>query len=133
MHFSSSNNPMRHIFLILAYVYIFLSESYLSYNILLASVQSVSHRQRLLPHPTHHHKRHLSMADTPTTKQINTSHGKSTSPPFWPPAVPLLLATSLTSCSLLAACCPMLVLAIAAQHLVSHPASINAPPTVQTK
>jgi hypothetical protein len=39
---------MCHIFLILSYLYIFLSESYLS------------------------HKCHLSMADTPTTKQNNT-------------------------------------------------------------
>jgi hypothetical protein len=34
---------------------------------------------------------------------------------------------------MLAACCPMLVLAIATQHLVSHPALISAPSTVQTK
>jgi hypothetical protein len=73
------------------------------------------------------------MADTPTTKQNNTSHGQSMSPPFCPSAAPLLPATSLTSCSLLAACCPMLVLAIAARHLVSHPASINAQPTVRTQ
>jgi hypothetical protein len=73
------------------------------------------------------------MADTPTTQQNNTSHGQSTSPPCCPPAAPLLPATSLTSCSLLAACRPMLVLAIATWHLVSHPALISAPPTVQTK
>jgi hypothetical protein len=73
------------------------------------------------------------MADTPTTKQNNTSHGQSISPPFCPPAAPLLLATSLTNRSLLAACRPTLVLAIAAQHLVSHPVLINAPPNVQTK
>jgi hypothetical protein len=52
------------------------------------------------------------MADTPTTKQNNTSHGQSMSPPFCPSAAPLLPATSLTSRSLLAACYPMLVLTI---------------------
>jgi hypothetical protein len=98
-----------------------------------STVQSLSHWQCLLPHPTHHHKCHLSMADTPTTKQNNTSHGQSMSPPFCPPAASLLLATSLTSHSLLAACRPTLVLAIAAQHLVSHPALINAPTAVQTQ
>ncbi len=57
------------------------------------------------------------------------------SPPCCPPAAPLLPATALTSRSLLAACCPtlVLVLAIAAWHLVSHPSLINAPPTVQTQ
>ncbi len=39
----------------------------------------------------------------------------------------------ITSRSLLAARRPMLVLAIAAWHLVSHLALISAPPTVQTK
>jgi len=73
------------------------------------------------------------MADTPTTQQNNTSHGQSTSPPCCPPTAPLLPATSLTSRSLLVARRPILVLAIAAQHLVSHPVLINAPPTVQTK
>jgi len=134
MLFGTSNNPMCHIFLILSYIYIScLNHIFLAYYFLLASVQSLSHQQCLLPHPTHHHKRHLSMADTPTTNQNNTSHGQSTSPPFCPPAVPLLPATSLTSHSLLAACRPTLVLAIAAQHLVSHLALINAPPTVRTK
>jgi hypothetical protein len=95
------------------YTFSCLNHIFLSYYFLLASVQSLSHRQCPLPHPTHHHKCHLSMADTPTTKQNNTSHGQSTSPPFCPPGAPLLPATSLTSCSLLAACHPMLVLAIA--------------------
>jgi hypothetical protein len=103
------------------------------YYFLLVSVQSLSHWQCLLPYPTHHHKCHLSMADTPTTEQNNTSHGQSMSPPFCPPAAPLLPATSLTSRSLLAACRPTLVLAIAARHLVSHLALINAPPTVRTQ
>jgi hypothetical protein len=122
-------------FLILSYVYIScLNHIFLSYYFLLASVQSLSHRQCLLSHPTHHHKCHLSTADTPTTQQNNTSYGQSTSPTFCPPAAPLLPATSLTSHSLLAACCPtLLVLAIAAQHLVSDPASINTLPTVRTK
>ncbi len=135
MLFGTSNNPMCHIFSILSYVFIFLSESYLSliYFFLFASVQSLPQRQCLLPHPTHHHKCHLSMADTPTTQQNNTFYGQSTSPPCCPPAAPLLPATSLTSRSLLAACRPMLVLAITARHLVSHPALTNAPPTVQTK
>ncbi len=134
MLFGTSNNPMCHIFLIFSYVYIFcLNHIFLSYYFLLASVQSLSHWQCLLSHPTHHYKCHLSMADTPTTEQNNTSHGQSMSPPFCPPTAPLPPATSLTSHSLLAACRPMLVLAIAAQHLVSDPASINTQPTVQTK
>ncbi len=118
---------------LLMYTFSCLNHIFLSYNFLLASVQLLSHRQCLLPHPTHHHKCHLSMTDTPTTEQNNTSHGQSTSPPFCPPAAPLLPATSLTSHSLLAACHPMLLLAIAAWHLVSHPALISAPPTVWTK
>jgi hypothetical protein len=73
------------------------------------------------------------MADTPTTQQNNTSHGWSTSPSCCPRAAPLLPDTSLTSHSLLATRRPMLVLAIAAQHLGSHPALISALPTVQTK
>ncbi len=71
------------------------------------------------------------MADTPTTQQNNTSHGHSTSPPCCPPAAPLLPATSLTSRSLIAICRPTLVLAIVAQHLVSHLALISAPPTIR--
>jgi hypothetical protein len=49
--------------------------------------------------------------------------------------VELILWSFQISCnsSLLAARRPMLVLAIATQHLVSHPASINAPPTVPTQ
>ncbi len=81
--FFSSNNLMCHIFLILSYVCIFLSDLILFF---LVSVQSLSHRQCLLPHPTHHHKCHLSLADTPTTQQNNTFHGQSTSPPCCPPA-----------------------------------------------
>ncbi len=89
MLFGTSNNPMCHIFLILSYIYITcLNHIFLAYYFLLASVQSLSHWQCLLSHPTHHHKRHLSMADTPTTKQNNTSHGQSTSPPFWPRCPP---------------------------------------------
>ncbi len=85
MLFGTSNNPMCHIFLILSYIYIScLNHIFLSYYFLLMSVQSLSDRQWLLSHPTHHHKCHLSMADTPTTEQNNTSHGQSTSPPFWP-------------------------------------------------
>ncbi len=117
----------------LTYTFSCLNHIFLSYYFLLASVHSLSHRQCLLPHPTHHHKWHLSMADTPTTKQNNTSHGQSMSPPFCPHAAPLLPATSFTSRLLLAACCPTLVMAIAAQHLDSHLALINVPPTVQTK
>ncbi len=49
------------------------------------------------------------------------------------PAAPQPPANSLTSCSLLAACRPTLVLAIAARHLVRDPASINTLPTVPTK
>jgi hypothetical protein len=90
------------------YTFSCLNHIFLSYYFLLASVQSLSHRQCLLPHPTHHHRCHLSMADIPTTKQNNTSHGQSMSPPFCPPAAPLLPATSLTSCSLLAARRPTL-------------------------
>jgi hypothetical protein len=134
MLFGTSNNPMCHIFLILSYVYIFLSESYLSLILFSSCVSSITvSPAMLLPHPTYHHKHHLLMADTPTTEQNNTSHGQSTSLPACPPAAPLLPATSLTSRSLLAARCPTLVLAIAARHLVSHPALINAPPTVRTK
>ncbi len=118
--------------LFLMYAFSCLNHIFLSF-FFLASVQSLSHQQCLLPHPTHHHKRHLSMADTPTTKQNNTSHCQSMSPPFCPPAAPELPATSLTSRSLIAGCRPTLVLAIAAWHLVSHPVLINAPPTVQTK
>jgi hypothetical protein len=113
MLFGTSNNPMCHTFLILSYVYIFLSESYLSLILFsVASVQSLSHQQCLLPHPTHHHKHHLLMADTPTTQQNNISHGQSMSPPCCPPAASLLPATFLTSRSLLAPCRPTLVLAI---------------------
>ncbi len=134
MLFSTSNSPMCHIFLILSYVYIScLNQIFFSYYFLLVSIKSLPHRQCLLSHPTHHYKCHLSMADTPTTKQNNTSHGQSTSQPCCPPAAPLPLATSLTSRSLLAAHRPTLVLAIANQHLVSDPALINTPPTVQTK
>ncbi len=134
MFFGTFNNPMCHIFLILfLYTFSCLNHIFLSYYFLLSSVQSLSHRQLVIPHPTHHHKCHLSMTDTPTTEQNSTSHGQSTSPPFCPPAAPLLPATSLTSRLLLATCHPTLVLAIAARHLVSHPAWINAPPTVQTK
>jgi hypothetical protein len=115
------------------YTFSCLNHIFLSYHFLLVSVQSLYHQLCLLPHPTHHHKCHLSMADTPTTKQNNTSHGQSTSPPFHPPAAPLLPATSLTCRSLLATCRPTLVLAIVARHLVSHPALINAPPTVRTQ
>jgi hypothetical protein len=87
MLFGTSNNPMCHMILILSYVYIFLSEPYLSIiPFFLASVQSLSHRQCLLPHPTHHHKRHLSLAGNPTTQQNNTSHGQAMSPPCCPPA-----------------------------------------------
>ncbi len=117
----------------LTYTFSCLNHICLSYYFLLAAVQSLSHRQCLLPHPTHHHKHHLSMADTPTTKQNNTSHCQSTSPPFCPPAAPLLPATSLTFGLILTACCPRLVLAIATWHLVSHPALISAPSTVWTK
>jgi hypothetical protein len=132
--FGTSNNPMCHIFLILSYIYIFLSESYLCLIPFSSPISSSTvYRLYLLPHPTHHHKRHLSTADTPTTQTNSTSHGQSMSPPCCPPAAPLLPATSLTSCSLLAACRPTLVLAIAAWHQVSHPALISAPPTVQTK
>ncbi len=49
------------------------------------------------------------------------------------PAAPQPPANSLTSRSLLAAHRPMLVLAIAARHLVSDPAMINTPPTVPKK
>ncbi len=52
----------------------------------LATDQSLFHRQCLLPHPTHHHKCHLSMAATPTTQQNNTSHVQAMSPPCCPPA-----------------------------------------------
>jgi hypothetical protein len=70
------------------------------------------------------------MAGNPTTQQ--------TTPPMVRQrlhfAAPLLpAATSPTSRSLLAARRPTLVLAIAAQCLVSHLALIRAPPTVQTK
>ncbi len=71
------------------------------------------------------------MAATPTTQQNNTSHGQATSQPCCPPAAPLLPATSPTSRLLLTAYRPMLVLAIAARCLVSHPALISAPPTVK--
>ncbi len=85
MLFGTSNNLMCHIFLILSYVFIScLNHIFLSHYFLLASVQSLSHRQCLLSHPTHHHKCHLLMADPPTTKQNITSHGQSMSPPFWP-------------------------------------------------
>ncbi len=75
MLFGTSNNPMCHIFLILSFVYIFLSEPYLSIIalFLLSSVQSLSHWQCLLPHPIHHHKRHLSTAGNPITQQNNTA------------------------------------------------------------
>jgi hypothetical protein len=65
MLFGTSNNPMCHIFLILSSTFIScLNHIFLAYYFLLASVQSLSHRQWLLSHPTHHHKRHLSIADT---------------------------------------------------------------------
>ncbi len=117
----------------LMYTFSCLNHMFLRSLFLLESVQSLSHRQCLLTYPTHHHKRHLSTTDTPTTQQNNTSHGQSTSPPCCPRAAPLLPATSLTSCSLLAACRPTLVLAIDAWHLVSHPALISVPPTVWTQ
>jgi hypothetical protein len=65
--------------------------------------------------------------NNPTKQHLPWSGNVSTLLP------PLLPATSPTSHLLLAACRLTLVLAIAAQHLVSHPALINPPPTVQTK
>ncbi len=116
MLFGTSNNPMCHIFLILSYIYIScLNHIFLACYFLLASVQSLSHQQCLLSHPTHHHKRHLSMADTdtPTTKQTTPPMVSQRLHPS-DPAASQPPANSLTSRSLLAACRPMLVLAIAA-------------------
>jgi hypothetical protein len=68
---------------------------------------------------------------------LATQECNKTSPPMvrqcLHPTDPLLPATSPTSRTLLAACVPTLVLAIASQRLVSHPALIIALPTVQTK
>ncbi len=134
--FGTSNNPMCHIFLILSYVYIFLSESYLSLILFCSCISSITVSPVMSSTTSNTSSQTLSVNGwypTPTTEQNNTSHGQSTFPPCCPPASPLLPATSLTSRSLLVTRHPTLVLAIAAWHLVSHPALINAPPTVQTK
>ncbi len=75
----------------LMYTFSCLNHIFLLFLLLLASVQSLSHWQCLLPHPTHHHKCHLSTADTPTTQQNNTSHKVNISTlllPCCPPAAP---------------------------------------------
>ncbi len=110
----------------------FLNNIFLQSLVLLASVQSLSHRQCLLLHPTHHHKRHLFICQRLPPQQHNKTTPLMVSQCLHP-AAPLLPASSLASRSLLAACRPMLVLPIAAQHLVSHPALISVPPTVGTK
>jgi hypothetical protein len=124
---------MCHIFLILSYVYIFLSESYLSLILFIFFLHQFNH---CLTSNAFYHIQHIitnAICQWQATQQPN----KTTPPmvsqclhPSAPLLPPLLPATSLTSRSLLAARCPTLVLAIAARHLISHPASINAPPTV---
>ena len=134
MLFGTSNNLMYHNFLILSYVYIFLSDSYISLipfsshtssiTVSPAMPSTVSNTSSQMPsvngwYPNNTTKQHL-----PWSVNIST---------LLPPCCPPAASHSLTSRSLLAACRPTLVLAIAAWHLVSHPALISAPPTVQTK
>ncbi len=80
MLFGTSNNPMCHtsFWFFLKYTFSCLNHIFLSFLYLLMSVQSLSHQQCHLPHPTHHHKCHPSTTDTPTIQQNNTSHVQST-------------------------------------------------------
>ncbi len=66
------------------------------------SVQSLSHRQCLLPHPTHHHKCHLSMAETPPNKTIPpmVSQRLHNVAPCCPPAASRFPHWPLTACHL---------------------------------
>jgi hypothetical protein len=104
------------------YVYIFLSESYLQFNHYLTS-NAFYHIQLIITN---------AICQWQATQKPN-----KTTPPMvrqcLHPAAPLLPATSPISRLLLASRCPMLVLAIAALRLASHPALISAPLTVQTK
>ncbi len=105
MLFSTFNNPMYHIFLILSYVYIFLSESCISLipfssrvsliTVSPAMPSTISNTSSQTPSVNGWYSNN-------TTK--NTSYGQSMSPPCCPPAAPLLPATSLTSRPLLGAC-----------------------------
>ncbi len=127
-----------HIFLILSYINIFLSESYLSLIPFSSHVSSIT-VSPAMPSTTPNISSQMPSVNgwypNNPTKQyfpwsVNVSNLLS---PCCPPAAPLLPATSLASRLLLATCHPTLVLAIAARHLVSHPALISAPPTFQTK
>ncbi len=129
--FSTSNYPMCHIFL----------DSFLSIHFLVWTI-SFSNPFFFLRQFNHcltgnafYHIQHI-ITNT-ICQRLPTQQHKKTSPPMvrqcLHPAAPLLPATSPTSCSLLPACRHMLVLAIAAQRAVSHPALISAPPTVRTK
>jgi hypothetical protein len=131
MIFDTSNNPMCHMFLILSYVYIFLSELYLSlipFSSCVSSItvslampsttsntpsqtQSVNGRQ-----PNNPTKHHLPWSDNVFT--------------LLPPCCQQPLPPLAACCLPLAACRPTLVLTIAARRLVSHPALISAPPNV---
>ncbi len=93
--FGTSNFPMCHNILI----YLKCTFSCLNHIFPLVpfyscvSLITVSHWQCLLPHPTHHHKRHLSMAGISTTYQNNTSHGQSIGRQCLHPAAPMPPAT----------------------------------------
>jgi hypothetical protein len=132
MLFSTSNNPMCHIFLILSYIYIFLSEPYLSIIPFSFCVSSIT-VSPAMPSTTSN-----TSSQMPSVNGRQPNNPAKTTPPMvrqrLHPAAPLLPeATSPISHLLLAACRPTLVLAIAAQPLVSHPALISVLPNVQTK
>ncbi len=128
------NIPMCHIFLILSYVYTFLSESYLSLIPFSSRVSSITVSPAMPSSTSNTSSQTPSVngchPNNPTKHHLQWSVNVST---LLPPCCPLLPATSLTSRLLLPACRPTLVLAIAARRLVSHPALISAPPTVRTK
>jgi hypothetical protein len=128
MLFGTSNNPMCHIFLILSYVYILcLNHISLSCYFFLASVQSLSHRQCL------YHIQHI--ITNAICQWLTPQQPNKTTPPMVSqrlhPSAPLLPPCHQPLPSLAAHC--SLLAAQSSRHLVSNPASINTPPTVQTK
>jgi hypothetical protein len=133
MLFGTSNNPMCHIFLILFYVYIScLNHIFLSYYFFLRQFN------HCLTGNAFYHIQHI-ITNTICQWLIPQQPNKTTPPMVSQclhpsdPAAPQPPANLLTSRSLVAACRPKLVLAIAARQLVSDSALINTPPTVRTK
>ncbi len=132
MLFGTSNNRMCHMFLIISYIYIFLSEPYLS----IVPFFFLHQFNHCLTGNAFYHIQHIitnAIYQWQETQQPNQLAPPMVRQCLHPAASLLPAATSPISRSLLAACRPMLVLTIAAQRLVSQPALINAPPTVQTK